>query len=98
VAAWTRPHPAARLLALAYMVERCIESGELRDYREPAERLGMSRAQMANVAGLLALAPEIQERIVMGAAAPTTSCLRRLAGVPVWSDQVALLPDGGCNS
>jgi hypothetical protein len=80
------------------MVERCIESGELRDYREPAERLGMSRAQMANVAGLLALAPEIQERIVMGAAAPTTSCLRRLAGVPVWSDQVALLPDGGCNS
>jgi hypothetical protein len=58
----------------------------------------MSRAQMANVAGLLAHAPDIQDRIVMGAAAPTTTCLRRIAGVPLWSDQLALLPDGGCNS
>jgi hypothetical protein len=56
------------------------------------------RAQVANVAGLLALAPDMQERIVLGDAVPTTNYLRRIAGVPLWSDQRALLPDGGCNS
>ena len=40
------PSHLARQFALAYKIERMIESGELRDYADAARRFGVSRARM----------------------------------------------------
>jgi hypothetical protein len=53
-----------RLLALAHRVERMIRAGELRDWAEAAQLLGITRARMTQIANLLLLAPEIQEAIL----------------------------------
>lgn len=59
------PSRQARLLALAYKVERMIDSGELRDYAEAARRLGVSRARMSQVMGMLNLLPELQAALIL---------------------------------
>ena len=43
----------ARLLALAYLVERKIEAGEIGSYSRAARMLGMSRSRMSQVVALL---------------------------------------------
>ena len=81
----------AHLLALAHLVERQVEAGEIRDYREAARRLGISRAHIANISNLLSLAPAIQERILMSETGLTEGRLRHISRVPVWSHQVTIL-------
>jgi hypothetical protein len=56
----------ARLLALAYHVERQIEAGAIKDYAEAAIRLGVTRARMTQVVNLQWLPIEVQERILAG--------------------------------
>ncbi len=60
------PTRLARMLALAHLIERKVESGELKDYAEAARTLGISRARMTQVMNLLVLSPEIQERVLIG--------------------------------
>ena len=61
-----RASRTARLLALAYYVERQIEEGAIKDYAQAARVLGMSRARMAQVMNLLGLVARVQEAILAG--------------------------------
>ena len=56
----------ARMLALAHHVEIFVEDGRLPDYAAAARILGVTRARMTQVLNLLLLAPEIQERVLLG--------------------------------
>jgi len=56
----------SRILALTYVVERGIESGQLRDLAHAAELFGLSRARVTQVARLADLAPDLQERLLKG--------------------------------
>ena len=60
------PSRAARMLALAYLVERLIESGTIKDYAEAARRIGVSRARMSQLVNLLNLSARNQEGILLG--------------------------------
>ncbi len=56
--------PAARQLALAYWIDRRIESGELRDLADAARLIGVSRARMTQIANLLLLPLDVQEQVL----------------------------------
>ena len=61
-----QPSRAARLLGLAYLIERRLGEGKLKSYAEAARALGISRARMAQVTALLNLAPRVQETLLDG--------------------------------
>jgi len=83
----TDAHPTARLLALAHRVERMVQSGELRDYREAAARFGISHARMSQVIGMLLLSPAIQADILLGRVAATEGGLRTALRAADWTSQ-----------
>jgi transcriptional regulator with XRE-family HTH domain len=56
----------ARLLALAYYVEREIEAGRIKSYAEVAGRLGVSRARLSQIANMVLLPVAVQEAILSG--------------------------------
>jgi site-specific DNA recombinase len=85
----TDAYPTARLLALAHRIERLVDAGELRDYREAAVRFGISHARMSQITGMLLLAPSIQAAILLGRVDATEGGLRRLVAMPDWSAQSA---------
>lgn len=58
------PSRRARQLALAYAIDRAIESGELRDYADAARRLGVSRARISQIVGLLGMLVWEQEAVL----------------------------------
>ena len=58
-------------LALAHLIERRIEAGELCDYAEAARLLGVTRARLSQLADLVLLPADVQNQILEG----------RLAGV-----------------
>ena len=60
------PTRTARMLALAYHVERLVEAGTLKDYADAASRLGITRARMTQIANLRWLPCGVQERILSG--------------------------------
>lgn len=82
------PNRAARMLALAYHVERLIEAGELAGYAEAARILGLTRARFTQIMGLLLLAPEIQGRLLLGELRVTERALRHVVGEVEWPSQV----------
>ncbi len=84
-----KPQPSriARMLALAYYVERQIESGEIKDYAEAARRLRVSRARISQVVDLVNLAPSVQERILDGKIAIAERNLRGPLRSPLWKGQ-----------
>ena len=65
-AAPTAPSRVARMLALAYLVERLVDDGQLQSYAEAARLLGITRSRMGQVMGLLNLPLETQEKILTG--------------------------------
>ncbi len=79
------PTRIARQLALAYHVERLIESGALKDYADAARRLGITRARMTQIANLRWLACGVQERILAGERVSERG-LRGTSGTPRASD------------
>ncbi len=89
-----RPHRnvgrTARMLALAYKVERDVEAGRLKDYAEAARRLGITRGRVAHVLGLLNLAAPIQETILAGLLTTNERWLRRVLREPDWQAQAVL--------
>ncbi len=81
------PSRIARLLALAYHLERQVEEGELSDCAEAARRLGISRARVAQVLGLLSLSARIQERILSGELVTSERRLRPALKELCWKAQ-----------
>ncbi len=77
----------ARMLALAYFVERQIEVGAIKDYADAARRLGVSRARMSQVVDLVNLAPSVQERILGGDIMIAERNLRGPLRDPLWKNQ-----------
>lgn len=78
----------ARMLALAYLVELEIESGRCRDYVAAAERLGITRARMTQIANLATLSPEIQELVLTNDLDATERDLREIATEIGWENQI----------
>ena len=70
-------HPVARRLALAYYVERCLESGLVASYADAARRLGITRARMSQVMDLRLLPVEVQDGVLLGELRPTKEEIRR---------------------
>lgn len=79
--------PAARNLALAHYIERLIDHGVITDYTEAARMLGVSQPRVTHLMSLLLLAPQIQERILIGGLCPTGKTLRQLGRCGDWSTQ-----------
>ncbi len=77
----------ARRIALAHHIEALIERGELRDYAEAAERLGLTRARVTQVCDLALLAPDIQAAVLRGDVEPCDRHLREVGRHPLWTDQ-----------
>ena len=85
----------ARLLALAHRIDALIAAGEIADWAEAARLCSLTRARMSQVAGLLLLAPAIQEAILelrptMARDTVTERSLRRIVAEPVWERQLAM--------
>lgn len=59
-----RPARVAVTLALAHMIQRAIDRGEIRDQAEAARRLGVTRARMTQILDLTLLAPDLQEEVL----------------------------------
>ena len=83
----TRPTAIARRLALAHYVDDAIERGELRSYAEAADRLGVTRARLTQIADLALLAPDIQAAVLLGDVEPRDRHLRAVGRHPCWTDQ-----------
>ncbi len=73
-------------------VERLVEAGELESYSVAADTLGLTRARLTQVMGLLLLAPEIQERILTGDLRASERALRRAVGESAWEQQKKVVP------
>ena len=82
----------ARRIALAHHIEDLIERGDLRDYAEAAERLGLTRARVSQVCDLALLAPDIQAAVLLWHVEPRDRHLREVGRHPLWTDQRPGLP------
>jgi hypothetical protein len=56
----------ARRLALAYAIERYIETGEVNNFAEVSRRFGISRPRVTQIMSLIHLAAPVQEAILRG--------------------------------
>jgi hypothetical protein len=83
----TGPTAMARRLALAHYMAALIERGELRDLTEAAERLGVSKARMTQLADLALLAPDIQQAVLTGQCEPRDRHLHAVGRHSLWDDQ-----------
>jgi len=85
-----------RLLALAIHIDRLVHDGTVKDYAEAARLSHVTRARMAQVTNLLALAPDIIEellylpRIEHGDDPITERHMRPIAAVLDWKKQRVL--------
>ena len=77
----------ARMLALAHHIDRLVDDGTLRNYAEAARLLGVSRARMTQIVGLLGLSAEIQNGILTGEVEVSERVLRKMARVVEWGEQ-----------
>ena len=59
-----RPARVAIMLALAHKIAGAIADGQLQDQAEAARRLGVTRARITQLLGLLTLAPDLQEQVL----------------------------------
>lgn len=92
-----RPARVAVTLALAHMIQRAIDRGEIWDQAEAARRLGVTRARMTQILDLTLLAPDLQEHLILteGASAgssPSVHSLRAAAASQSWIDQRDVWP------
>jgi len=78
---------AARVLALAHKWRGLIRSGAVKDQAELARLVGVSRARVTQVMGLLWLAPDVQEAVLFGEIDVDERGLRERAGIVAWASQ-----------
>jgi len=83
----------ARVLALAHHWRGLIESGVVKNQAELARLVGVSRARVTQVMGLLTLAPDVQEALLGNGAIAGAGerAFRRVAEKPLWTDQRTVL-------
>ena len=87
-----RPARIATTLALAHMIQRAIDRGEIRDQAEAARRLGVTRARITQMLDLTLLAPDVQVRVLSLKAVDMADAigemaLRRIARARTWGEQ-----------
>ena len=90
-----RPARVALMLALAHKIAAAIASGQLRDQADAAHRLDLTRARVTQLLALLALAPDLQERVLFleavdGIEPLTERALRFATRATSWEDQRAI--------
>lgn len=56
----------ARRLALAHLVDRMIDAGEIGSYAEAARRIGVSKSRLSQVMEALGMTREEQEAVLLG--------------------------------
>jgi len=56
----------ARMLALAHLVDRLVESGRFRDFAHAAKTFGVTRARMSQLMDLRYLPSPVQEDVLLG--------------------------------
>lgn len=92
----SKPVPrVARMLALAYFIEKTIEDGTLADYAHAARVLQLSRARLSQVLNLKLLAPSIQAQILTGEIQTWERVLRKVLQTPVWKEQEEIFESKG---
>lgn len=82
-----RAERLARQLALAHLIERRIEAGEVRSYGDVGRLLGLSQPRVTQVMSLLWLAPGLQEQILLDGPALGIRAATRAAKQAVWARQ-----------
>ena len=87
-----RPARVALMLALAHKIEAAIAVGQLHDQADAARRLDLTPARVTQLLALLALAPDLQERVLFlesvdGLEPLTERALRRATRTRNWEAQ-----------
>ena len=91
VVATRRGDRTAWQLALAYRIERDIDTGTLRDFAHAAEVFVITRARVSQIVALMNLAPAIQARLLAGDTNIHERTLRAALRVVDWNQQRATL-------
>jgi len=81
------PTYCARLLALAYFLERRLADGSIRSFRHAGEVLGVSHTRAQQILGLINLKPEIQEAVLRGDNDIAERGLRQATRAVMWDEQ-----------
>ena len=63
----------------------------MKDYAQAARQLGITRARMSQVMGLLNLSPRVQMAVLSGKLAATERSVRSLTNEVMWESQRQLL-------
>ena len=66
------------MLALAHWIERQVEAGVIKDYAAAARVIGVSRARLSQIMGLLTLPVKVQEAVLTGKVVVSEKQLRNL--------------------
>jgi len=95
VAPVCRPARVAVMLALAHKIAAAIANGQLRDQADAARRLDLTPARVTQLLALLALAPDLQERVLFlesvdGIEPVTERALRLATRARSWEEQRGL--------
>ena len=77
----------ARLLALAHKWEGMVRRGEVKDYAEIARRMGLSRARVTQICGLVFLSPRLQQQLLLGEQHVPQRRMRRATKFLTWLEQ-----------
>ena len=85
----------ARLLALAHKFQGMLDRGEVESMAELARLGRVSRARITQIMDLMMLAPEIQEEVLCGSAAPKLRQLLKVVRLIDWTEQRAALARAG---
>jgi len=87
-----------RMLALAYHIDRLIDSGRVKDYAEAARIFGVTRGRMTQVMNLLNLSARIQELLLSGELHVSEGLLREIVRDPIWGHQLHELENSASNA
>ena len=86
-----RGEPVAYLLALGHRIQDAYERGELRDFYEAAARLRRTQSRISQIVSLTSLAPDIQERVLLGTLTIAETHLRKALVSADWETQRAII-------
>jgi len=85
------PDKVARLLALGHLVQDMVERGDLRDFKEAAIRLHKAESRISQIVSLTRLAPDIQERVLLGTLKIAEIHIRKALDSADWDEQRAFI-------
>lgn len=81
----------AHLLALGHRIVRMYEAGEIEDFNEVAIRLHKTPSRITQIVRLTTLAPDLQERILLGTLTIAEGKIRKALDSADWDEQRAFL-------